>query len=101
MPVISSAVYRKFEKRIVLAYLNVKEPGEIVEVHDYTVCASAGTDTIYRIAKPFSTGYLVGGIQLDELGKRIVVVSADGFYIYLYSLEQKLEVAAEEESQEG
>lgn len=45
-------------------------------------------DTVYTITKPFSSGYKVGGVQLDELGQRIVVVSADGCYINLYSLEE-------------
>ena len=53
-------------------------------------------DTIYSAAKPFSSGYKIGGLQLDELGQRVVVVSADGCYIHLFSLEDE-EVSTEEE----
>ena len=70
-----------------LAYLSAEDPGETLEIHDYTVCPRSITDTIYTIAKPFSSGYKIGGVQLDELGQRIVVVSEDGCYVYLYSLE--------------
>ena len=87
-PSISSAIYRTYEQRIVIAYLSAEDPGETIEVHDYTLCPRSGTDTVYTIAKPFSTGYKIGAIQLDELGHRIVVVSEDGCYVYLYSLEE-------------
>ena len=86
-PIISSSIYKSFEDKLVLAYLSRDDPGETVIVHDFSINASTQMDTIYTIAKPFSAGYKVGGIQLDELGQRITVVSADGCYIYLYCLE--------------
>lgn len=71
-----------------LCYPCLDDPGETIEVHDYLVCPRSGTDTVYTIAKPFGIGYKIGGIQLDELGRRIVVISYDGCYVYLYSLEE-------------
>ena len=60
-----------------------------MHVHDYSFNATTQKDTIFTIDKPFTKGYKVGGIQLDELGQRLVVVSADGLYIYLYCLEEE------------
>lgn len=95
-PVISSAIYKSFEDKLVLAYLSRDDPNETVLVHDYSVNAATQMETVFTIDKPFSSGYKVGGLQLDELGQRVVVVSADGCYIYLYSLEDE-EVTTEQE----
>ena len=85
---ISSAIYKSFEDKLVLAYLSKEDPSETVLVHEYSINSTTQMDTVYTITKPFSSGYKVGGVQLDELGQRIVVVSADGCYINLYSLEE-------------
>ena len=65
---ISSAIYRFYEQKLVLAYLSQADSSETVEVHDYSVSKRTGMDTVYTMAKPFSAGYKVGGVQLDELG---------------------------------
>jgi len=88
-PIISSAIYKSFEDKIVLAYLSKDDPGETILVHDYSVSSKNGMDTIYTIAKPFSAGYKIGGVQLDELGQRICVVSADGRFVYLFCLQEQ------------
>ena len=36
-PMISSAVYKSFEDKLVLAYLSKDDPNETVLVHDYSV----------------------------------------------------------------
>ena len=59
---ISSAIYRSYEKKLVLSYVSKNDPGETVEVHDYTINPRSGMDTVFTIAKPFSSGYKIGGI---------------------------------------
>jgi len=86
---ISSAIYRSYEQRVVLAYLSASDSGESLQVHDYSVSKRTGMDTVYTVNKPFSAGYKVGGVQLDEQGQRVVVISADGCYVYVYALEDK------------
>jgi len=85
---LSSAIFKSYDQKLVLAYLSRSDPGETIEVHDYAPNVWTGKETLFTIAKPFSSGYKVGGLQLDELGRRIVAVSADGCYIYLFSLDE-------------
>ena len=59
---ISSAIYKNHEQRLVLAYLSREDPGEKLLVHDYAINPQTGTDTLYQIVKPFSSGYKIGGI---------------------------------------
>ena len=73
---------------MVLAFLTEDDPGETVLVHDYSLSRSTGTDFAFRIPKPFNAGYKVGGLQLDELGQRVVIVSADGCYVHLFALDE-------------
>ena len=85
---------------MVLAYLSKEDDGETIHVHDYARSATSGMDTVYTISKPFSAGYKVGGLQLDSLGHRIVVVSADGRFIYLYCLSEEITDSQGEVSQD-
>ena len=62
---INSAILRSLEEKLVISYLAKEDPGETVYVHDYCISPHTGMDTIYTIAKPFSSGYKVGGMQLD------------------------------------
>ena len=61
-PSVSSAIYRHFEDRLVLAYLSLSDERETIEVHDYSVCPRTGMDTVYTITKPFGAGYKIGGM---------------------------------------
>lgn len=95
-PAISSAIYKSYEDKLVLAYLSKDDPLETLQVHDYCVSSTNGMDTIYTIAKPFSSGYKIGGVQLDELGQRVVAVSADGRFVYIYQLQEDSVESAKE-----
>lgn len=65
-PAISSAILKTLQEKLVLAYLSKEDPDETVYVHDYSRSSATGTDTLFTIPKPFSSGYKVGGLQLDE-----------------------------------
>ena len=74
---------------MVIAYLSLDDPEESVLVHDYSTNSTTQKETLYSIEKPFCAGYKIGGMQLDRNGSRVVLVSADGCYVYLYILEEK------------
>lgn len=61
-PLISSAIYKRFEQKLVIAYLSKDDPEETVMVHDYSVNPTTSKETVFSIAKPFSAGYKIGGI---------------------------------------
>ena len=65
-PHISSAISRTHNQKLVLAYLKEATNQETIEVHDYSICARTGMDTIFTINKPFGSGYKIGAVQLDS-----------------------------------
>ena len=68
------------------------ESEEIIRIRDY----SFEDPKNFIIKSPFGKGYHIGGLQFDEDGSRLCVVSADGCYLNLYSIESDKKASFEQ-----
>lgn len=77
-PLIYSIISKSFIDQAVVACLQITNDSRADAVQ-----VQVGTE-VKLISKPFGSAYEIGGLQLDQEGHRLAIVSKDACYIYLY-----------------